>query len=366
MTASTTTMKRAVLNAPRDLRIETVPVPELEPGDVLLRVESALICGTDLRIVDGTKTKNVSYPSVLGHEFAGEIVASDGPLPDGLRIGERVAVYPLVQCGHCASCVRGLGNICRNRQAFGYQIDGGFAEYVRVPAVAVQAGNLVPVGDTPADVAAVIEPLACAYNGQRLIDAESARSMLVVGAGPLGQLHVRLARALGVEIVVSVDPAAHRREIALDSGATAALDPSQVTAELARELTDGAGFDTMVVAVGRADAMEPYLQMLAPGGRVNVFAGFPTGTDSVTIPANSVHYNETVIVGSSSCKLSDFVKVAELIRTGAIPGEGLVTAHLPIDELEQGLERAKQGIDLRISIDATIRPDSGFTEGENA
>ena len=361
---TTTTMKRAVLNAPRDLRIETVPLPALEPGDVLLRVQAALICGTDLRIVDGTKTKNVVYPSVLGHEFAGEIVACEGRLPDGLELGDRVAVYPLVQCGHCASCVRGLGNICRNRQAFGYQIDGAFAEYVRVPAVAVQAGNLVPVGDTPADIAAVIEPLACAYNGQRLINAASARSMLVVGAGPLGQLHVRLARALGVATVVAVDPAPHRREIAVVSGASSALDPSEVTAEVVAELTDGVGFDTMVIAVGRADAMEPYLQMLAPGGRVNIFAGFPTGTDQVTIPANSVHYNETLIVGSSSCQLSDFQKVAEMIRTGTIPGEGLVTAHLPIDQLEQGLERARQGVDLRISIDATTAPATGATEGE--
>jgi len=348
-----TSMKRAVLNGPNDLRIETVPVPALEPGDVLLRVESALICGTDLRIFDGTKTKNVVYPSVLGHEFAGEIIAADGPLPEGLSLGDRVAVYPLVQCGECASCVRGRGNICRNRKAFGYQIDGAFAEFVRVPAEAVRAGNLVSVGDTPADVAAVIEPLACAHNGQRLIDARSARSMLVVGAGPLGQLHVRLARALGVETVVAVDPAEHRRTVALASGASAALSPDEVTSAIVDELTDGVGFDTMVVAVGRADAMEPYLQMLAPGGRVNVFAGFPTGTDEVRIPANAVHYNETLIVGSSSCTLEDFRAVAGLVRSGAIAADGLVTAHLPIDHLEDALDRARQGIDLRISIDAT-------------
>lgn len=344
---------RAVLHAPRDLRIENVPVPVLQPGEALVRVQSALICGTDLRIVDGTKTKNVVYPSVLGHEFSGEIVAADGALPENLRIGDRVAVYPLVQCGECASCQRGRGNICRNRRAFGYQIDGAFAEYVRIPAEAVHAGNLVPVGDTPADIAAVIEPLACAHNGQRLIDAHSARSMLVVGAGPLGQLHLRLARALGVETVIVVDPAPHRREVALASGAAAALDPSEVTPERVAKITEGAGFDTMVVAVGRADAMEPYLQMLAPGGRVNVFAGFPDGTDQVRIPANSVHYNETTIVGSSSCTLDDFRRVAELVRTGAIAADGLVTAHLPIEQLDEALERARQGIDLRISIDAT-------------
>jgi L-iditol 2-dehydrogenase len=365
-TQTKTTMKRAVLRAPNDLEIETVPIPALEPGDVLLRVESALICGTDLRIFDGTKTKNVVYPSVLGHEFAGEIVASEGELPGGLALGDRVAVYPLVQCGTCASCERGRGNICRNRLAFGYQIDGGFAEYVRIPAVAVQGGNLVAVGDTPADVAAVIEPLACAYNGQRLIDAENAGSMLVIGSGPLGQLHIRLARALGVETIVAVDPASHRREIALNSGASAALDPAEMTQQRVDELTGGVGFDTMVVAVGRADAMEPYLQMLAPGGRVNVFAGFPTGTDSVTIPANAVHYNETMIVGSSSCQLSDFRKVAELVRSGAIAADGLVTAHLPIDQLEQGLERARKGIDLRISIDATSTPDQGQNTGESS
>lgn len=359
---SIATMKQAVLKAPRELVIEEVPVPGLAPGDALVRVESALICGTDLRIFDGTKTKNVVYPSVLGHEFAGTIVNSAGPLPEGLRIGDRVAVYPLVQCGECAACIRGRGNICRRRRAFGYQIDGGFAEFVRIPVEAVRAGNLVPVGDTPADVAAVIEPLACAYNGQRLIGAERARSMLVVGSGPLGLLHIRLARALGVDTVVAVDPAEHRRAIAVESGATVALHPDEVTTDKADELTDAAGFDTMVVAVGRADAIEPYLAMLAPGGRVNIFAGFPSGTDRVTFSANDVHYNETLIVGSSSCQLSDFRRVAELIRHGVIAAEGLVTAHLPIDDLDAALERARQGVDLRISIHSTSQiPEPGAT-----
>ena len=110
--------------------------PTLEPGDVLLRVDAALLCGTDVRIYEGRKQKNVTFPTVLGHEFAGTVVDANGPLPDGVAMGDQVAVYPLVTCGVCAACRKGHENICRNRKAFGYQLTGGLSQFVRVPAVA--------------------------------------------------------------------------------------------------------------------------------------------------------------------------------------------------------------------------------------
>ncbi|MCU1524317.1 MAG: adh [Microbacteriaceae bacterium] len=346
-------MKQAILFAPLDLRIQEIDVPALEPGDCLIRVESALVCGTDIRIYEGTKKNNVDYPSVLGHEFCGQIVDTGGPLESDLQPGDRVAVYPLVPCGDCAACLRGRENICRQRVAFGYQLPGGFAEFVRVPANAVSAGNLVKVNGIDPGSGALIEPLACAYNGLKLIDAANAQAMLVVGCGPLGIMHIRLARALGVEHIVAVDPSNERRAIAEASGAELALAPSPQTSAQIREFTGGAGVDAMVVAVGRADAVEPYLNALAPGAKINVFAGFPTGGDSITIRANDIHYNEYSIVGSSSSHLSDFKHVASLVVSGILQVADLVTRTMSIEDTAEAILAAKAGGDLRIAIDAT-------------
>lgn len=347
-------MKQAILSAPLQMDIVDVPVPALDPGDCLLRVESALVCGTDIRIYEGTKKKNVSYPTVMGHEFAGTITESNGDLPAGLSIGDLVAVYPLVPCGHCVACQRGKANICRNRVAFGYQLPGGFGEYVRVPAAAVQAGNLVKVNGVEPNSAAVIEPMSCAFNGLKLIDAPNAKALLVTGCGPLGLMHIRLAKAIGVEQIIAVDPSEERLRVAEASGAQLTLAPGEDVVTAIRDFTEGAGVDAMVVAVGRADAFEPYLGALAPGAKVNLFAGFPTGKDTLQVPANEVHYNEYSLIGSSSCHLSDFQYVASLVADGTLQVNDLVTSTLSIDDTVAALEAAKAGRDLRVGVSARL------------
>jgi 2-desacetyl-2-hydroxyethyl bacteriochlorophyllide A dehydrogenase len=343
-----------MLSAPLQMDIVEVPLPELEPGDCLLQVESALVCGTDIRIYEGTKKKNVSYPTVMGHEFSGTVVRSNGDLPSGLSIGDLVAVYPLVPCGDCVACLRGKANICRNRIAFGYQLPGGFAEYVRVPAAAVRAGNMVKVNGVKPNSAAVIEPLACAYNGLKLIDAPNAKALLVTGCGPLGLMHIRLAKALGVEQIIAIDPSEERLRVAAESGAQLTLAPGEGTVAAIRDFTNDAGVDAMVVAVGRADAFEPYLDALAPGAKVNLFAGFPTGKDTLQVPANEIHYNEYSLVGSSSCHLTDFEYVASLVAGGTLEVDDLVTTTLSIDDTVGALEAAKAGRDLRVGVSARV------------
>ncbi|TLP77515.1 alcohol dehydrogenase catalytic domain-containing protein [Nesterenkonia sphaerica] len=345
-------MKQAILNGPLDMSIKEQPIPRLKPGDCLLRVESALVCGTDVRIFEGKKKKNVTYPTVMGHEFSGTIVECNGPLAPGLTVDDLVAVYPIVPCGRCTACIRGRSNICRNRQAFGYQIPGGFAEYVHVPAAAARAGNLVKVNGVHPTSASIIEPLACAYNGLKLIDAPAAHSLLVVGCGPLGLMHIRLASTLGVERIVAVDPSPQRLAVAAKSGAQCTLAPGDTAAREILEFTRGDGVEAMVVAVGRADAFEPYLDALSPGAKVNLFAGFPTGEDVLAVPANEVHYNEYSIVGSSSCHLSDFEFVASLVTDGVLQVEDLITTIMAIDETEAAIEAAKAGHDLRVGITA--------------
>lgn len=343
-------MKQAILHAPLDLKVEDADIPRLAEGDLLLRVETALVCGTDVRIYQGGKKRNVTYPTVLGHEFSATIAGSAGPLPDGLSEGGLVCVYPLLPCGQCVACTRDHPNICRNRVAFGYQLPGGFAQYVRVPAEAVRHGNVVPVDGVAPDAAAIVEPLACAYNGQQLAGARGAKTMLVSGCGPLGLMHIRLARQLGVERIAAVDPIAERRAIAEQSGADLTLAPGADTARQILDWSDGAGIDVLVVAVGRTDAVHPYLGALAPGARVSVFAGFSGEGTLLEIPANDIHYNEWTVVGASSSRVEDFHQVAAWVRAGELRVDDLVGTQLPLDDAVKAIELAASGRDMRVGV----------------
>lgn len=343
----TGTMRQAVLHQPNDLRVQDTAIPTLEPGDVLLRVDAALLCGTDVRIYQGRKQKNVTFPTVLGHEFAGTVVDSNGALPDGVNLGDRVAVYPLVTCGTCAACRKGHENICKHRQAFGYQLTGGLSQYVRVPAVARR--NLVPVPGVSAAEAAIIEPVACAYNGQKLAGMTRAETALIVGCGPLGLIHVGLAKNLGVRKVVAVDPIARRRDMATRFGADLVLEPGPDTAQTIADFSDG-GIDVLVMAIGRIDALTPYLSALAPGARISVFAGFGADAD-LAVSANDVHYNEWTIVGASSCRLDGFHAVAPMVTSGALPVAELIGSQLPLDRAVEALDLAQSGADMRVGID---------------
>lgn len=341
--------------APNDIRVETHPVPELAEGDVLVKVTAALLCGTDVRIYTGRKTKNVTLPSVLGHEIAGEIVDSNGPLPEGLSVGDQVCVYPLVPCGACVACRKGHPNICRNRVAFGYQLDGGLSQYIRVPANAV--ANLVPLGNVSAREAALVEPLACALNGQNLAKVQQADAILVVGCGPLGLMHIRLAKAQGIPTVVAVEPNESRHDIARASGADLVLAPSEDAAQQIMDATGGDGIDVVILAVGRGEALTPYLGILAPGARISAFAGF-NGAEVLNILANDIHYNEYEVVGASSCRVENFHAVAELVTAGKLTVADLVGTQLPLADVTAALDLVASGRDLRVGVDPWLSTES--------
>lgn len=340
-------MKQAVLHQPNDLRVVERPVPALAEGEVLVKVTAALLCGTDLRIYTGRKTKNVTLPSVLGHEIAGVVVDANGALPEGVSLGDQVCIYPLVPCGACVACRKGHPNICRNRVAFGYQLDGGLSQYIRVPANARQ--NIVPLRGVSAPEAALVEPLACALNGQNLAKVKGADAILVVGCGPLGLMHIRLAKAQGVPLVIAVEPNTGRHEIARASGADLVLTPGDDTAAQVLAATDG-GVDVVILAIGRVDALTPYLGILAPGARISAFAGFNAG-DVLSIVANDVHYNEYEVVGASSCRLENFHAVADLVTAGKLRVADLIGTQLPLCRVSEALDLVASGKDLRVGID---------------
>lgn len=342
-----TTTKQVVLHRPNDLRLEERELPELAPGEIRVKVTAAMLCGTDVRIATGRKTKNVSLPSVLGHEIGGEVVDVAGDLPPGVHLGDQVCIYPLVPCGECVACRKGHPNICRNRVAFGYQLTGGLSQYITIPANARQ--NVVPLNGVSAQEAGLVEPLACALNGQNLAEVKGSQTVLVVGAGPLGLMHIRLAKAQGVPQVIAVEPNVARHQIAVDSGADLVVAPGEHTAAQILEATDG-GVDVLIMAIGRVEALTPYLGALAPGARISAFAGFPS--DAVlSIVANDVHYNEYKVVGASSCRLENFLEIAPMLADGRLDVSDIVGTQLPLEKAADALDLVASGRDLRVGVD---------------
>lgn len=196
-------MLAVVYHGSDDLRVEEVPIPQIGPDEILLKVSAASICGTDLRIWHGGHRK---YPPgilrIPGHEVSGE-VASVGDNIQDLKAGQRVFVAPNMGCGRCRQCISGNNNRCANYAALGVTLDGAFAEFMRVPAVAVLQGNVMPLADSlGAEVAALIEPFACVLRGQRALSIQPGDVVLVMGAGPIGIMHMLLARLSGANKVL--------------------------------------------------------------------------------------------------------------------------------------------------------------------
>lgn len=336
-------MRAAVLYGPNDLRPAEVKTPRIASDEVLVRVRACAICGTDLRIIDGTKSRGVHFPSIIGHEIAGEI-AELGSDVKGLAVGERVAIAPVVPCLSCYYCKRARENTCLNREAIGYEYDGGFAEYVRIPAKAMAAGNVYPIpAHLSFEEAALAEPLACCLNGNEISRIGLGDTVLLVGAGPIGLMHLQLARAAGASQVIVSELLPHRREAALRFGAGLVVDPSETDlSEFVRAHTDGLGVDQVMMAIGASRVVNQAISLARKGGTINLFAGFP-GKGETSIESNLIHYNEAIVTGTSSSARRHYAKALNLIASGVVKVKDLVTKEFPIEDVQEAVAATRRG-----------------------
>ena len=342
-------MKAAILYAPSDLRLAVTDDPVQQPGDLILRVRTATICGTDIRVYRGRKTAGIRYPSVIGHEFCGEIVAS----PDSARFqpGMRVGVCPAIPCGRCVQCLRGRENLCPDLQAIGYEIDGAFAEYIRIPARAVELGNVHVLPETVTDAdAALIEPLACVLNGQNKVGLQQGDSVVILGAGPIGALHVKLARLRGAARVIVSEPNAARRAAALQAGADVVIDPTLGDLRAAvRGETRGQGADVVICAIGIPALAAQAIGLAAKGGRVSLFAGFTKG-DTGTLDINAIHYEELQVTGSFGLSRRDYEDALNMVADCRIDLRDMVTHRYGLHDVAAAFAMAESGAAMKVTI----------------
>jgi L-iditol 2-dehydrogenase len=346
-------MLAAVYHGPDDLRLEHVPIPEIGPDEVLVKVLDASICGTDLRIYHGEHRK---FPPgtvrIPGHESVGEITRI-GEKVRGFEAGQRVFIAPNTGCGHCAQCVSGNNNLCADYQAIGITIDGAFAEYVRIPAAAIQQGNLMPVRkEVDPAVAALIEPLACVVRGQNALHIQPGEVVLIMGAGPIGIMHLLLACLRGAGRVLVSDLVSTRLSRAVELGADRVVDlHHEDQAQVVLEESQGRGADIIIVAAPSPQAQEAALQLGAYRGRINFFGGLPKDRPTIHFDSNLVHYKELIVTGTTACSTQDCRQAAEIVNSGRIDLSPLISARFPLEEALSAFAEAENRRALKVVIE---------------
>ena len=336
-------MLAAIYHGPQDLRLEQIPKPKVGPGDVLIQVLSASICGTDLRIYHGEHRK---FPPgtvrIPGHEVVGRI-AQAGAEAGPWQPGQKVLVAPNWGCGRCKQCLSGNNNRCAQYGAIGVTQDGAFAEYMIAPTQAVQQGNLIPISESidPA-AAALIEPLACVLRGQTALKIRPGELVLVMGAGPIGLMHARLARLHGAGRVLVSEPLPERLAQAQQFGADRLINPVEedLLAVIAAE-SRSQGADVVIVAAPSHQAQEAALQAASIGGRINFFGGLPKDRPKIQFDSNLVHYKELVVTGTTACSTADCWQAAEIVNSGRFDLSDLVSLRFPLSQAVQAFAAAE-------------------------
>jgi len=327
-------MKAVMLYGVKDLRIEEVSVPKMEAGEVLVKVKAATTCGTDLKIFQrGYVEKVIKLPTVFGHEWAGEVVE----VGEGLEWpekGMRVRAGNSAPCLRCVMCRRGKYNLCEDM----VWLWGAYAEYIKVPARMV----LVNMQEIPHNVsyeeAAITEPLACVLHGVEEAKVNLGDSVAIIGAGPIGLLHLLAVKKVGAEKAIVIDLVEERLNFAEKLGADETVNAGEVDAvETVRLQTGGYGADVVIEAIGLPSTWEQALRLVRKGGRVLEFGGCPPGTE-IKLDTELLHYGEVTVLGTFHATPLHFRKALNLIASRTVDARPLITRKMKLEDIKEAFE----------------------------
>jgi L-iditol 2-dehydrogenase len=343
----TWTMRAAVFHGPGDLRLEEVPIPTPQAGEVVLRVDAALTCGTDVKTLRrGHPVMIPRVPTVFGHEFAGTVTAVGAGVRD-VRAGDRLAAANSAPCGECPLCLAGRPNLCEDLLF----VNGAYGEYIALPRRLV-ARNVVRLDAvTPAARAAFAEPLACAMLGIERARLEAGQTVAVFGHGPLGCLLAMVAASRKCRVIL-VGKAGWRldRVRALRIGECLDATASRDVAADVRALTGGRGADVTIDATGRPEVWEQAIAAVGRGGSVVFFGGCAPGT-TVTVDTRRAHYEELTLVGAFHHTPELIRHAVEALESGVVNPEGLITQTMRLDGVRHALDLMANGEALKVLIE---------------
>jgi L-iditol 2-dehydrogenase len=332
-------MIAAVLNGPKDLRLQSLPALKAGPHDAVIQVRAAGLCGTDYRIWTGERS--VQYPRVMGHEFVGTIIALGADV-QGLTVGQKVAVEPNFSCGKCPLCREGNRNLCLSRTAVGIDVDGGFAQQARVPG-----GCCWPAPPGIIDEQLLLtEPLAVVVRAVRRGAPESGETAAVLGVGTLGLLAIQVLRTRGVR-VLAVGRTDRRLDLAKEFGADA-VTTAEMGEEIAaaRAFSGREGVDLVVETAGTAHAVQQAVELCRPGGRV-VLTGLPHGPTELNF--FWVVRRELRIIGSMIYQ-NEFHEAIRLLSVGAVRVDRVLTHQFPLDRIQEAFQAHRAPDAIKVAV----------------
>jgi L-iditol 2-dehydrogenase len=327
-------MKAALLYGVKDLRVENVEIPKVRQGEVLVKIKGATTCGTDLKIFQrGYVEKIIKLPTIFGHEWAGEVVQ----VGEGLewpREGMRVRAGNSAPCLHCSMCQQGKYNLCENM----IWLWGAYAEYIKVPARMV----LVNMQEIPQHVsyleAAVTEPLACVLHGVEEAGVKFGDTVLIIGAGPIGLLHLLTVMKMGAEKAIIIDVVDERLDVAAKLGADETINAGKEDVfRRVRNLTGGYGADVVIEAIGLPSTWEQALKLTRKGGVALEFGGCPPGTE-VKINAEQLHYGELTVKGAFHTTPLHFRRALNSIGSRTIDVRPLITREMQLEKISEAFD----------------------------
>lgn len=345
-------MKAAYYYEPKVLKIEDVDIPVIGDSEMLIKVRASSVCGTDLRIFNYGHFKiQPGERRVLGHEIAGDIVAL-GKDVKGYRTGMRVALPPNIGCGICPMCINGYNQLCPDYEAFGISLDGGFQEYLRIPASAIVRGNVIEIPDEMSYVeAALIEPFSCTYNAFKALDTRPGDTVLIIGAGPIGACHVIINKLAGAAKVIVADISPERLVEIQKFGADVTINSAQedIAARVSKA-TRGLGPDVVITACSIPSIQGLALDLAGRRGRVCFFGGMPKGKELVTLNTNNIHYKELKVVATTGSSITDYYKCMQIVASGKTNLAEIGTARFSISQTLDAFEYAASGKGMKALI----------------
>ncbi len=347
-------MKAAVYHGIGKMDLEELVKPQVEPGTLLLKVKACAICGGDLRTFRYGHAA-IKPPIVLGHEIAGTIVAV-APDVKNYSVGERVIVAPAIGCAECSYCLSGWQNMCYTRKTIAHHYNGGFAEYVLIPAGAIRAGNINRIPDEVTYLeAALAEPLACVLNAQEVMNIGLGDTVAVIGAGPIGCMHAEVAKARGAGKVFLINRSPKRLEQAKSFGFDAYIDLSSTDGvQKVMDLTKGLGANVVIVTAGTAEAQVMGISMASKMGKVCLFAGLPKDKPTIELDANHIHYRQIAVYGAFSSAPRHNALALEMIRSGKVSAKKILTHLVPLDKISEGMDFVSNRAGLRVAVSPCI------------
>jgi len=324
-------MKAMVLRGPGELALDEVALPSVREGQVRVRITHTGLCGTDLKIYKGAIP--VDYPRIMGHEVIGELPG-----------GERVIIDPMLYCGTCFHCRAGQTNLCPSGRFIGRDADGGFAEYVAVPA-----SHVFRLPDAiDSRTAPLIQVATTCLHAQRQTPLFAGESVAVIGLGVSGQLHIQLAKARGAGPVIGISRSPFKTEMARALGADITIASGPKVVDEVREVTSGRGADVVIESTGVMASLADAIRMVRFGGRILLF-GIMSAREGA-LPFYELYFKELNLINARASKPEDFPGAIDLVERGALRLEPLVTHRMPLGDLESAIGMVEDGEDSRLKI----------------